>query len=52
MGMAAILGMWPRRRQQTSVSATHLGLMLNLALIGLMVSEEKTFEDFSQYESM
>ena len=38
MGVAAILVMWPRRREQTFVSSAHGGSLWNLALIGPMVS--------------
>ena len=44
MGMAAILVMWPRCREQTFVSPTQGGSTLNLALIEQVVLEKNMFE--------
>ena len=44
MGVAAILVMWPRCREQTFVPPTQAGFTYNLALIGQAVSEKKMFE--------
>ena len=43
MGVAAILVMWPRCREQTFVPPTQGGFTKNLALIGQAVSEKKMF---------
>ena len=45
MGVAAILIMWPRPRQQTFVPLSHWGSIYNLALIDKAVLEEKIFEN-------
>ena len=49
MGMAAILTMWPRLREQTfvpqSMEAAHGGFIWNMALIRPAVFEEKIFEN-------
>ena len=45
MGMAAILVMWPGPFEQTFVPPSQGGSMWNLASIGLVVSEEKMFEN-------
>ena len=52
IGVAAILIKWPRCGGQTFILSTHWGSIWNLALIGQVVSEEKTSEEFSLYESM
>ena len=52
MGVGAILVKWPRFGKQTFVPLTHWGSMWNLASIGPVVSEEKTFEAFSLHEFM
>ena len=44
MGVAAILGMWPRPREQIFVPLSHWGSTWNLALIGPAVLEKKIFE--------
>ena len=43
MGMAAILAMWPGPFEQIFISPSQEGSILNLASIGSVVSEEKTF---------
>ena len=45
MGMAAILVMWPGPFEQTFIPLSQGGSIWNLASIGPMVSEEKTFEN-------
>ena len=45
MGMAAILVMWPRPFEQSFIRPSHGGSTWNLALIGLVVSKEKKFEN-------
>ena len=45
MGVAAILIMWTRSREQTFVPPTHGGFTWNLALIGQEVLEKKFFEN-------
>ena len=45
MGMAAILVMWPRPREQIFVPPTHGGSTWNLASIGPAVLEKKIFEN-------
>ena len=52
MGVVAILVMWPECGEQTFAPSNHWGSMGNLALNDPVVSEEKTFEAFSLYESM
>ena len=42
MGVAAILVMWPRPREQTFIPPSHWGSIWNLALIGF---GEKIFEN-------
>ena len=44
MGVAAILVMWLRCREQTFVPPTQGGSTLNLAMNGQAVSEKKKFE--------
>ena len=44
MGVASILVMWPRWREQTFVSRTQGGSTYNLDLIGQAVLEKKIFE--------
>ena len=54
MGMAAVLVMWRRCGKQTYPSpppSNYWGAMWNLALIGLVISEEKMVEEFP-YESL
>ena len=48
MGRVAILIMWPRCGKQTFVPPAHEGSIWNLALIGPVVSEEKTFDECGQ----
>ena len=50
VGMSAILVMWPRCGEYTSVPPIHWGSIWNLAPIGTVVSEEITFEELSLYE--
>ena len=45
MGMAAILVMWPRPREQTFVPPSHWSSIWNLASIGPAVLEKKIFEN-------
>ena len=45
MGVAAILVMWSRCREQTIIPPTHRGSKQILALIGQSVSEEKMYEE-------
>ena len=45
MGMAAILIMWPRPREQSFVPPSHRESIWNLALIGPAVLEKKIFEN-------
>ena len=45
MGVAVILVMWPRCNKQTFVSPAQGGALLNLALNGPVISEEKLFEE-------
>ena len=45
MGVAAILGMWPRPHDQTYVPPSHWGSIWNLALIGQAILEKKFFEN-------
>ena len=45
MGMAVILVMWPRPREQTFVPPSHWGSIWNLALIGPAVLKKKIFEN-------
>ena len=45
MGMAAILVMWPRLREQTFVPPFHWGSKWNLAFIDQAVLEKKIFEN-------
>ena len=52
MGMAAIWFMWPRCSDYASIPPIHWGSIRILALIGPVASEEKSFEEFSLYESM
>ena len=49
MGMAAILVMWPGRFEQTFVLPSQGGSIWNLVSIGLVVSEEKMFENVDIY---
>ena len=44
MGVAVILLMWPRCREQTFAPPTHGASTQNLAWIGQAVLEEKKFE--------
>ena len=50
MGVVAILVMRPRYREQTFVPLNYWGSIWNLALIGQVVFEKKTVEEFSLYE--
>ena len=45
IGVAAILVMWSRLREQTFVLPSHWGSIWNLALIGQVVLEKKIFEN-------
>ena len=45
MGVAAILVMWSRPREQTFVPLSHWGSIWNLALISQSVLEKKIFEN-------
>ena len=45
MGMAAILVMWPGSFEQNFVPLSHEDTIWNLASIGPVVSEEKTFKE-------
>ena len=45
MGVAAILVMWPRPREQTFVPPSHWGSIFTLASIGPAVLEKKIFEN-------
>ena len=45
MGVAAILVMWPRPREQTFFPPSHWGSIWNLALTGPAVLEKKIFEN-------
>ena len=45
MGVAAILVMWPRPREQTFIPPSHWGAIWNLASIGPAVLEKKIFEN-------
>ena len=45
MKMVAILVMWHGRDKQTFIPPIHWGSIWNLALIGQVVSEKKTFEE-------
>ena len=44
MGVAAILVKWPRHGEQTFIPPAYGDFIWNLALIGPVVSEEKTSE--------
>ena len=46
MAMAAILVMWPRSGEQTFVPLNYSGSIWYLALIGPVVSEKKTDDEF------
>ena len=45
MGVAAILVMWPRPREQIFVPPSHWGSIWNLASTGPAVLEKKIFEN-------
>ena len=45
-----VLIIWPRCCEQTFVHPAREGSLWNLALIGLVVSEEKTFEEWGQMD--
>ena len=51
MGVAAILVMWPRPREQTFVPPSHWGSIWNLALIDPVVLEKKIFENGGQMDN-
>ena len=48
MGVAANLVIWPGPSKQTFVPPTHWGSIWNLALIGQVLLEKKTFENGGQ----
>ena len=52
MGVAAILVMWPRPREQTFFPPSYWGSIWNLALIGPVVLEKKIFENGGRRRTM
>ena len=45
MGMVPILVMWPKCGEQTFISTTDWGSIWNLALIALVVSKMKSYDE-------
>ena len=50
MGVVAISVIWPIFDDQAFVSPTHWGSIWNVALVGPVLFEDKTFKEFSLYE--